>query len=326
MRGFDPEFKDIVDYIIRITERIWEGKQVKLCHDYYSKDCPVYTLAGITIGAEEVTRNTHDTLTSFPDRTLAADAIIWNGNDKAGFHTSHRIWTEMTHLGDSDMGAATGKRAAFFVIAHCIVKDNRIIKEWLVRDNYMLAVQLGFDAEVLAKNKAKIPPQPLLTQWMSSEVTRLHSIIAQAQIIHTSNSEQLLPSLLHNIWNEQNTSYIKHYYDSTPEVISVAGRRFNTQQQVVQFYQDFFDTLSDIRFSCDYVCSNQEADYDEVAIRWTLTGTHTGDKLYGEPTGATVFVLGESHYQVQHGIIKKEWTIFDELAVLTQIYRARHTV
>ena len=53
MPGFDPEFTDIVDYILRITYRIWEGKQVGLCRDFYSADCPVYTLAGYIEGAED---------------------------------------------------------------------------------------------------------------------------------------------------------------------------------------------------------------------------------------------------------------------------------
>ena len=39
LRGFDSEFSDIVDYILRITHWIWEGKQAGLCRDYYSDDC-----------------------------------------------------------------------------------------------------------------------------------------------------------------------------------------------------------------------------------------------------------------------------------------------
>ena len=102
MQGFDAEFSDIVDYILRITYRIWEGKQVGLCHDYYSEDCPVFTLTGYTEGAEEVTQNTLKTLAAFPDRTLHADDIIWSGNPQDGFHTSHLITTEMTNLGPSE--------------------------------------------------------------------------------------------------------------------------------------------------------------------------------------------------------------------------------
>ena len=28
MTGFDPDYVDVVDYIVRITHRIWEGKDV----------------------------------------------------------------------------------------------------------------------------------------------------------------------------------------------------------------------------------------------------------------------------------------------------------
>ena len=175
MVGFDDEFTDIVDYILRITYRIWEGKQIGLCYDYYSDDCPVYTMAGITIGAEEVTQNTLITLASFPDRTLGAENIIWGGNDTDGFHTSHLIKTSMTNLGSSDMGPATGNQATFFVIAHCIVKDNKIIEEWLVRDNYALTEQLGFDVHEIAAQKASEPLQKRLEDWYQSELNRVSS-------------------------------------------------------------------------------------------------------------------------------------------------------
>ena len=175
MVGFDDEFTDIVDYILRITYRIWEGKQIGLCYDYYSDDCPVYTMAGITIGAEEVTQNTLITLASFPDRTLGAENIIWGGNDTDGFHTSHLIKTSMTNLGSSDMGPATGNQATFFVIAHCVVKDNKIIEEWLVRDNYALTEQLGFDVHEVAAQKASEPSQKRLEDWYQSELNRVSS-------------------------------------------------------------------------------------------------------------------------------------------------------
>ena len=80
MQGFDEEFVDLVDYILRITYRIWEGKQIGLCRDYYSEDCPVYTLGGMTIGAEEVTQNTIATLSAYPDRTLDAVSVVWGGD------------------------------------------------------------------------------------------------------------------------------------------------------------------------------------------------------------------------------------------------------
>ena len=160
MKGFDPEFTEIVDYITRITYRIWEGKQVGLCYDYYSEDCPIYTLAGMSVGSEVVVQNTLKTLAAFPDRTLHADNIIWGGNDADGYHSSHLISTQMTNLGPSEFGAATGKHATIAVIAHCVVKDNRVIEEWLVRDNHSLVTQLGLDPDEVAQQWASKPVDP----------------------------------------------------------------------------------------------------------------------------------------------------------------------
>ena len=38
MQGFDPRWKDFPDYIIGITEEIWEGRGVAALHDYYAPD------------------------------------------------------------------------------------------------------------------------------------------------------------------------------------------------------------------------------------------------------------------------------------------------
>src|SRR4051794_5608832 len=34
MRGFNPDYVDIVDYIVRVTHRIWEEKNVGLLYQY----------------------------------------------------------------------------------------------------------------------------------------------------------------------------------------------------------------------------------------------------------------------------------------------------
>jgi predicted ester cyclase len=60
-----------------------------------------------------------------------------------------------------------------------------------------------------------------------------------------------------------------------------------------------------------------------VAARWTLAGTHGGDVLWGPATGAPLLILGESHYRLVDGKVVEEWLVFDELAVLTQVERAR---
>lgn len=329
MRGFDPEFTDLVDYILRITYRIWEGKQVGLCYDYYSDDCPVYTLAGYTEGAEEVVQNTLKTLGAFPDRTLHADNIIWGGNEFDGFRSSHLITTRMTNLGPSEFGPATGKVAEIQVIAHCVVKDNKVIEEWLVRDNYALAKQLGVDPEQWASERALQPIDPDSTfgRWTEQELERVgrqHRDRASYPDLGSAEPEGLIASALQNIWNARLVGDCRLLYADDACLHASAREDYLGVADITTFYQEILGSIPDARVCVDYLCSQsmlEDATY--VAARWTLAGTHTGGALWGEPTGVPLLILGESHYRLVDGVVVEEWMVFDELAVLTQVCRAR---
>lgn len=324
--GFDEEFTDIVDYILRITYRIWEGKQVGLCRDYYSDDCPVYTLAGMTVGAEEVTQNTLSTLAAFPDRSLHADNIIWGGDDQQGFHTSHLISTEMTNLGDTEYGAATGRHAKIQVIAHCIIKNNRIIEEWLVRDNYSLVEQLGYNPDEIALAQAQTEPQTRYQQWYENELIRVPESVNTQRLPMPDNmdAEDFVMATLQNIWNCRMVGDVNQAYTTDAKLHASANRELIGHEEIAQFYISFFGTFSNLRLALDYSCQQAAKDGGiDVAVRWTMLGDHTGSKLFGTPSSAPVLILGESQFHVVDGKIIEEWTVFDQLAVLSQIHRAR---
>ncbi|MDJ0878952.1 MAG: ester cyclase [Halieaceae bacterium] len=327
--GFDPEFKDIVDYILRITYRIWEGKQVGLCHDYYSEDCPVYTLAGYSEGAEVVMQNTIRTLGGFPDRTLHADNIVWGGDAEAGYHSSHLISTHMTNLGPSEFGPATGKQATIQVIAHCVCKDNRIVEEWLVRDNLSLARQLGVDHDEWAAQKAAEPldPNSPFAQWLASEAARVGNVTRERSPYPgdpRDHRELQVARALHNIWNARMVGDTNVLYAEDAVLHASAREDAVGTTAIARFYMDMMSCLPDARLAVDYTCSqSMRDDGDFVAARWTLAGTHTGGTLWGAPTGAPILILGESQYRMINGKVVEEWLVFDELAVLTQVHRAR---
>ena len=69
-----------------------------------------------------------------------------------------------------------------------------------------------------------------------------------------------------------------------------------------------------------YWMGNEQEGY-KVATRWTLVGTHLGPGIYGAPTGKRIRILGITHHRVQGGKIQEEWLLFDEFALLKQIYR-----
>lgn len=327
--GFDPEFRDIVDYILRITYRIWEGKQVGLCYDYYSDDCPVYTLAGYSEGAEVVIQNTIRTLGGFPDRTLHADNIIWGGDAETGYHSSHLISTHMTNLGPSEFGPATGKQATIQVIAHCVCKDNRIVEEWLVRDNLSLARQLGVNVEDWVARKAAEPLDPASTfaKWLRSEFERVSALPRDRRRYPedaTADPEAMLSAALHNIWSGRLVGDTHLLYAENAVLHASARDDISGTTDIARFYMDLLSCLPDARVAVDYTCKNSWRDDGHyVAARWALAGHHTGGTLWGPATGAPIFILGESQYKLVDGKVVEEWLVFDELAVLTQVARAR---
>lgn len=61
------------------------------------------------------------------------------------------------------------------------------------------------------------------------------------------------------------------------------------------------------------------ADGDRVAVRFTLTGTHT-DELLGAPgRGAAIEVEGITIVEFRGGQVVERWNRLDEIALLTQI-------
>jgi hypothetical protein len=54
MRGFEDGYVDIVDWIVRITHRIWEDQDVGYIYDTYAPGCRVFDDGGPKYGVERV--------------------------------------------------------------------------------------------------------------------------------------------------------------------------------------------------------------------------------------------------------------------------------
>ena len=89
MAGFDEEFIDIVDYIYRITHRIWVERAIGKIKEYYDDPCVVNSPAAVTRSVDEVVSGTLATMSAFPDRESHFLNVAWRENADAGFYTSH---------------------------------------------------------------------------------------------------------------------------------------------------------------------------------------------------------------------------------------------
>jgi hypothetical protein len=125
MRGFEETYVDIIDYIVRITHRIWEEKDIGYIYDTYKHNSTVVDGSGMQYGRDKIVADTVHTINAFPDIRLFADDIIWAGDDEVGFHTSHRTVIKGTNTGPSRYGPPTGRRVELWCIANCVALRKR---------------------------------------------------------------------------------------------------------------------------------------------------------------------------------------------------------
>ena len=111
MRGYEDTYVDIIDWIVRITHRCWEEKDIGYIYSTYRHNSHVYDDYGLQYGSEKIVADTVHTINAFPDIRLFADEIIWAGDDVSGFHTSHRTVISGHNTGFSRYGPPTGKKA-----------------------------------------------------------------------------------------------------------------------------------------------------------------------------------------------------------------------
>ncbi len=325
LEGTQGPYRNLVDYILGITHEIWESRQVERIHDYYASDTLIYTLGGLVHGAAAIVKNTHDTIAAFPDRLLLGESVVWNRESPGVFYSSHRILSPMTNLGASGFGPATGRQVNVRTIADCLVENGVITREWLVRDNFSLVQQLGFDVHAIAKAQATTPLAPDFKAWLASERSRIgagsNGQSSAAVPWGIGQAREFATSVLGNVWRRGDAATFELQYapyavlhDSKP---IASGRA-----AVVSSYAALRNMVGTAALSVDHLCViPNNVDGHQVAVRWMLAGEHRGDAWRLAATGAPLLLMGVTHWQIVADRIAAEWTIFDKLAVLAQIYR-----
>ncbi|MEM6474985.1 MAG: ester cyclase [Pseudomonadota bacterium] len=324
--GFDAEFVDFPDYIVRITDRIWHQRQVEKCLDYYTADCAIHTLAGDIVGADTVVANTHATLDSFPDRHLNPDNVIWSDDGEGRFYSSHLINSPMTNLGPTEFGPPTGKAIKVITIADCACRDNRIYEEWLARDYAAMALQLGHDPQAVAEEQAKKDKAEgfSLIDHHAEEfdaVARMDPLGGDAPEDAASDPRALAEFVLEQIWKAGRADAVLDAYDFRVKATWPGLRSLYGEREILGQSQAVFGCFGNLRFRVDHLA---QIPYlggagSDIAVRWTMAGDHMYPGIYGEPTGKPAFIMGITHWRIINGRIPEEITIWDDIALRRQL-------
>lgn len=319
--GFEPVYRDIVDYIVRCTHRIWEEKNVGMCRTHYSEDCVVHTLAGPTCGKEVVTQNTVGSLSTYADRVVLAEDVIWSEDVPGEYYSSHRISSQSTHFGDEPLiGPATMRGNGVTTIADCKVIANLIVEEWLVRDNATALWQVGADPRTIAAAAAAADKEGDQGRhaW---RIDALADTRTQKDVeVEDGHPAAPLAAMLRRALFEDMYGDAAAYLSPSVEVRWPSRRHGFGRGYWIGCLMQLCNALHNRAFRCEHVAARPLPNGDiAVALRWSLAGVHEGTGVWGEPSGRELWLLAVSHYRVRAGLVIEDVTVFDELSVLRQI-------
>lgn len=319
MRGFDPKFNDLPDFIERITREIWEERGVGTSlGKYYGPDVIVRAANAIVVGNAGVTAATLATLNEFPDRRLVHEDVIWTGNEDDGFLSSHRLISVMRKQNDGAYGTGRGQLVRSRIIADCVVKDGMISEEWLVRDHASFATCLGTTAEALAREHVA---NELAVQGRVTVFTPAEDVPGpyRAAIDDSADARRYAEGW-RTIWDAKTPAAIREHYHQGAAVHVAGGEVLSGHEDYDRFVVAYLASFPDATFTVDHLIVNRDPGQPvRLALRWSISATHSGWGRFGRPTGAPVYILGMTHAYMVDGRVTHEWLCTDEVAVWKQI-------
>ena len=325
MSGFEDQYVDIIDYIVRITHRIWEEKDIGYIYDTYRHNCRVTDDAGLQYGRDKIVADTVHTINAFPDIRLYADEIIWAGDDQLGFYTSHRTVITGTNTGYSRFGPPTGKRVSLWCIANCLAEANEIYEEFVIYNQSSLLQQLGFNLFEKAREFGNMRVRQPGPRAQPGEGTRLFGQGKPRPVELPSNErgfdiEGELRAAHHAAWNWRNLAAFDRIYDPRVRFHGPTDREVRGLAGVKSYVLSLIAMFPDIAAQVDeiYWMGNDEEGF-LVSMRWSAAGTHLGSGVYGQPTGRQCRIWGIDQYRIQNGRIREQWQMFNEFDLLQQI-------
>ncbi len=326
-------YRDPRDYILSWTDAIWIDRGLGRLRDHYSRDVKVFSAYGETYDYDHVIENSLQKFAAFPNGGGGmGEDVIWEQRGPGGFISSHRVFKSGTHTGFWTYGPPTGKDWVSRTVAHCLVQDNKVTEEWLVRDEWSVLECLGLDPYRIAGELAAASPVLGAGMQAGGEQGAFQGRIADPFTAGVSGRRprrhqaewELVREMFEEVWNGRMFNRVT---DFCSHQIALQTVRMKRVQGVAPYQIDLINLLASFPDGRVEVRDIAVLDGPELGLRvaviWLLRGTYSGVPTYGPITRTKVNVLGASHLELREGKVLREWRLFDEIAILAQIHAGR---
>lgn len=316
-------FNSPEEYIDGWTDRIWDDFGLGRLGEHYAEDMVVHGAYGPIRGMRDVLRLSLVKKAAFPNRIGTAEDIICEERGDNAFISHHRVFHTGKQEGILTYGPPSVAEAEARHLAVCLVKDNLVVEEWVVRDEYRVVATLGLDPFEIARQVAfTAGPGGLFENEAPKDVLRLGESGPRPDE-HLVEAT-MVKEFIEQVWHRRHLEKIGDFLHPHVFLQTTRGRtrtRHRSYQiDLIQMLAPFPDAAVEVR---DIAVSTQPERGTRASVLWRLTGTYSGAPLYGALTHSPVEILGATQFQFRGGQIVHEWRVFDEIAVMAQIAQAR---
>ena len=315
MMGFDPDFQTYPDYLMHVMHAIWDARGLavaarKYLHQQLIRRSPL----GMDFGPEGTAREASDMLAMFPDLQMLTEDVIWAGTPQRGFLGSQRMCCKGSYSNSGKFGSARGNAITYRMIIDSYAKANRISDQWMVQDTGAILRQLGWDIPSWVQSiKPHIDPDHMPFLPQNDELGPYTNTGQPSE--WGDVQKDILTRIMAGDGN-----VIRAQYDRACQLTYPGGRSAIGWAEAEAFWLGLRGAMPDAQFEIHHVIGSEDILMPaRAAVRWSLSGKHTGWGTFGAPSGVDLHVMGITHVEFGPWGLRREWTLFDEAAVALQI-------
>ena len=244
--------------------------------------------------------------------------MIGSEDEPGTFYSSHRILSSATHLGDGFCGSPTGSKVNYRVIADCICRGNKVIDEWMVRDQSAIVKQVGLEPHEFGRQLA-LNLKEAGSAVPSSEdyVKRWEGPPDSGPL---SGAAKNLAQTYQLLWEQSELSALEKSHNRACQIQAPEGKILFGREQLTKYFNGYITAFPKGSFRVHHWIVNEEVGKNNrIAMRWSYSAKHTGFGSFGEPTGAPVVIMAITHTEMQEGLVVREYHAIDEVSLWMQI-------